>query len=498
MRGMRRVISAALCAATLLAVAGPASAAPNGQLVAVELRSPNALSTFNADGSGFHRLWEAPADAHLASTAWSPDGNSLAFVQDGRIKVLPAAGGTPVDLGAGIDPGWTPDGSAVAFRRGQDLLAVPAAGGAERNLGHLPDDGTTDLAWSPDGWIARSAFGGLRVDALDGAGEDVLANNSAGRLDWSPDGGLVAYAAAGLYVHYVRVVSLDGDSEAVTSPPDFYARDVDPSWSPDGERIVYLRTNVSGGDQLRVVGSGGDDTLIPTPYGASWTDPDWQPCVAGVTTSCTSVTPPQAGPAYRCANPSISVRSGQQRDVPFNCTTSGQAVRLGSRPTDMAILTQPAHGTAWIEGQRMLYRAAAGYVGADTFSVRAASGSMTSNDITVTVNVTPTLAALAAPKLTVLGKPKLDKHGRVVLRGTCTNVCDVALRVIVRLNTQRVLKGRIVKASAMPGATVRLRLQRAKLPKHRRIVSARISGTLSTRTVTGALLQRNFTLSLIP
>jgi hypothetical protein len=494
---MRRVIFAALCAAALLVVPGTASAATNGMLVVVT-NYPSTLVTVNADGTGVRTLWSAGADVPLTSPVWSPDGNRIAFVLNGRIKALPAAGGTPADLGAGTDPGWTPDGASVAFRRGQDLLAVPAGGGAERTLGHLPDGNTYALGWSPDGGIARSVFTELRVDALGGAGEDTVAGNANGRADWSPDGELLVYPAAGLYSHYVRVVSLDGDSEAATNPPVSVA-DLDPSWSPDGHRIVYRRTLLSSGDQLRVVDDTGADTLIPAPFTSNWMDPDWQPCVVGVTTSCTSVTPPQAGPSYRCANPSISVRSGQQRDVPFNCTTSGRsAVGIRTSPTDMAILTQPAHGIAWIEGQRMLYRAAAGYVGADTFGVRAASGSMTSNDITVTVNVTPTLAALAAPKLTVLGKPKLDKHGRVVLRGTCTNVCDVALRVIVRLNTQRVLKGRIVKASAMPGATVQLHLQRAKLPKHRRIVSARISGTLSARAVSGALLTRNFTLSLLP
>jgi hypothetical protein len=68
------------------------------------------------------------------------------------------------------------------------------------------------------------------------------------------------------------------------------------------------------------------------------------------------------------------------------------------------------------------------------------------------------------------------------------------LRVIVRLNTQRVLRGRLVKASAPAGGTLRLRLARAKLPRHRRIAAARIAGTLEGPDG----LRRSFTLSLIP
>jgi Bacterial Ig domain/WD40-like Beta Propeller Repeat len=431
-------------------------------------------------------LWSAGSDVPLTSPVWSPDGNRIAFVLGGRIKVLPAAGGTPADLAAGTDPGWTPDGASVAFRRGQDLLAVPAGGGAERTLGRLPDGNTYALGWSPDGGIARSVFTELRVDALDGAPEDTVADNANGRADWSPDGELLVYPAAGLYSHYVRVVSLDGDSEAVTNPPVSVA-DLDPSWSPDGHRIVYRRTLLSSGDQLRVVDDTGADALVPAPFTSNWMDPDWQPCVAGVTTSCVSVTPSPMQ-TFACSAAPLSVRSGQSNVVSIRCDNGGANA--------YEVATSPAHGSAQVVGARhVTYRAADGYTGPDSFTVRV-SGSGRSATVTVNVTVTPTFAALAAPKLNVVGQPQLDRHGRLTLRATCTRACSVALRVIIRLNTQRVLKGRIVKAT---GTTFKLRLQRAKLPRHRRIVAARIAGTITgPALVTGAPQTRNFTLSLIP
>jgi hypothetical protein len=496
---MRRVIFAALCAVALTSVPATASAATNGQLVTV---GEGALVTLNPDGSGYKHVFDAPAGSALSSPVWSPDGNRIAFVLDGRIKALVLASGAVTDLAAGSDPGWTPTGD-VAFRRGQDLLAVPAGGGAERSLGQLSDTSTAALAWSPDGWIARTVGTDVRVDALDGLGEDTLVSGTPGAPEWSPDGYAVAYPDTFLGSRGLRFVTLDGDVTSLTGGTAATADD-SAAWSPDGSLIAYWRRGAGGVPELNVhevdTGSGSNR---PTPYG-NWNGLDWQPCVAGVTTSCVSARPSIPIQPFRCQNPTVNTRSGVQVYVPLACTGggNGRSISIGTQPRDLAILSQPVHGTVSITpaaNHQLVYRSVAGYTGPDTFMARAASFGEPSNDITVTVNVGPTLASLAAPKLNVTGQPKLDRHGRVVLRGTCTNACTAALRVSIRLNTGRVLKGRVVKASAPAGGTVRIRLQRAKLPRHRRIVAARISGTLTGQApVAGKLPHRNFTLTLIP
>ncbi len=101
--------------------------------------TPRALTTF--PGPDDEPDW-------LSYPAWSPDGKSIAYMQGGPLKlieyavrhlaVVPAAGGTPRLLSAGLDrnvmnPVWSADGKSIRFLveddRAQYLARVPAEGG---------------------------------------------------------------------------------------------------------------------------------------------------------------------------------------------------------------------------------------------------------------------------------------------------------------------------------------------------------------------------------
>jgi dipeptidyl aminopeptidase/acylaminoacyl peptidase len=208
----------------------------------------------------------------------SPDGRRVAFVVTtlseerdeylSNIWVVDVAGGVPRRFTAGprrdLEPRWSPDGSRLAFlseRTAKDklqLYVMPADGGEATKLTAL-DNGVSAIAWAPDG--ARLAF----VSAVGGykepEGEDEKRKSRPARVITS-----VKYRFNGEGFIYDRrphvfVVSLDGASSTQITEGDFI--DADPTWSPDGESLVFAsarhgaRDDDDASDLWRVPAKGG-------------------------------------------------------------------------------------------------------------------------------------------------------------------------------------------------------------------------------------------------
>jgi eukaryotic-like serine/threonine-protein kinase len=79
---------------------------------------------------------------------FSPDGKSIGFFADGKLKRIPAAGGPPGDIcdGVGIPTGgtWGEDNRIVFGSDFSGLLSVPAAGGTPKPLTR-PDIGKGEI-----------------------------------------------------------------------------------------------------------------------------------------------------------------------------------------------------------------------------------------------------------------------------------------------------------------------------------------------------------------
>jgi Tol biopolymer transport system component len=237
------------------------------------------------------------------SPAWSPDGRSVAMMEDGALyesgslvlvsgdppqkRTLATHGGGPIH--------WSPDGSWIAFEvPGADVLdlgelwIVRPDGSGQRRLTDMSDRGRS-AAWSPDGrslaWSTFAPQGDgdpksdiIVFDVATGTHARLPGGSglSRGNPAWSPRGDRVAYTESGAnadpYQAVIAIVDVrDASVSRITDPPEGLA-DSDPAWSPDGSRLLFIRRNEQGyGDIITVPAAGGDARFVVTgAYSAGW------------------------------------------------------------------------------------------------------------------------------------------------------------------------------------------------------------------------------------
>jgi Tol biopolymer transport system component len=236
---------------------------PNGRRIAF-MRGRRSLDTdretkgiyvVNADGSGLRHVLKSPVQASVtrmrkvALPDWSPDGTQLAYQYEDGIGVVNADGTDPRPLLVNPpaheydDPAWSPDGTTLALgavnvEDGISLLNV--TGGqpkrVTRSCSGMP-------SWSPDGrYIAcwRISFRirkGNGIQVVDAATGTVRSLTKGARLDKTPYG---------------------------------------PSWTPDGQKIVFGKFRQLKGRKFKsdiyVIDSDGTDQrfLIRNGIGPDW------------------------------------------------------------------------------------------------------------------------------------------------------------------------------------------------------------------------------------
>ena len=206
-----------------------------------------------------------------AQIAFSSDRNG-----DFEIYVMGVDGGNLQNLSnnpsSDTTPAGAPDGKRIAFmstRDGHvdaihgfpiyDIYVMDADGGNQQNLTNNPHYDTSP-AWSPDG--QRIAFASnmflfdgerapLRFDICvmnaDGGNLQRLTNNPHGDRDpsWSPDGKRIVFSARreGHVVHNLdltyEIYVMDADGQNEQRLTENRKNDWEPSWSPDGQRIAF-------------------------------------------------------------------------------------------------------------------------------------------------------------------------------------------------------------------------------------------------------------------
>jgi len=257
---------------------------PTGQRVLFEARG----NLFNAPvGDGITRNLTNRSTAHDREAAWSPDGQSIAFVSDSsgeeELYIVPADGSeSPRALTRGnqnrfYNPQFSPDGDRIAIsdKDGRILVIRSDGEGSPREAGSDPGWRNRDYTWSPDGqYLAFSLTqeSGLRALYLYSVDEDRTRQISDGMYSeyqpaFSPDGQLLYFLGDR---EFAPQISQREWNYAVNRTTGIFAlalnASVDNPFAPEDAEEKGLNADDSESDN----GNGKDDKDSPSATEVDW------------------------------------------------------------------------------------------------------------------------------------------------------------------------------------------------------------------------------------
>jgi len=190
--------------------------------------SPIQIGAFNgaghiviADITGHHRHTITTGNED-SDPVWSPRGNEIAFIRDGSIWLMSPNGRHQLRISAAISAvhsiSWAPNGNQIAADSGDPgRIAI------------------IDLRTNSFRWLTPP-----------GKAQD--------DPSWSPDGRFLVYTQLGANALFIS--NLIGVAHQLTVCNGHCSEDIEPTWSPDGGTIAFVR-NTGGTQQIYVVPSSG-------------------------------------------------------------------------------------------------------------------------------------------------------------------------------------------------------------------------------------------------
>ncbi|HEX7297295.1 MAG TPA: hypothetical protein VF251_16205, partial [Pyrinomonadaceae bacterium] len=284
------------------------SFSPDGkQIVFVSTRDATGeVYSINVDGTNLKRLtFDAGSESH---PAFSPDGTQILFNSNREnenvdVYVMNVDGSNPRKVtnwdktNETAGPGcWSLDGTKIVFwsdRNGKDDLYVVSAETVRPTLVLSdPKHNLRNPSYSPDGKKVLYTIetdnksGELRLFDLQTEQSSLVRKTEVAGItaDWSPDGNWITFSDRLNGNSEIFLIKSDGSQlQNLTNTP---ATDTAPAWSPDGRRIVFSRSALSGAVQLHIMNADGSAAHPLTPRAGWESEARWFPDGARIVFCC--------------------------------------------------------------------------------------------------------------------------------------------------------------------------------------------------------------------